>query len=1085
MHKQLKTKLTLIAILILLLGNAFSAFAQGEKTINGVVTDQVGTPIASATITYTDKGVLKGIITELDGRFQLSLPEEVRSFTVKFIGYADQKVEITDTRRSYDIVMASSEHNLDEVVVTGFQNIDRREFTGSVEKIKMVDIQQEGVISVDQMLQGQVAGVQIENVSGTTGSRSKIRIRGNSSISGNREPLWVVDGVVLEDAVSINPNELYSGDPSTLVSSAIGGINPNDIEEISILKDASATALYGTQAVNGVIVITTKRGKKDQFNIDYSGNVTLGLKPKVTDFYLMNSADRIALSEEMYQKDLLNYNNLDFYAGGFGTALKDYYNKSITEEEFQRQIHRLRGVNTDWFDLLFKNSVQTEHNLSISSGSERAQYFFSVNYFKDFGSTLGQNADRIIGNFRANYNLTDKLTLGAKINVSNKEQLIYNTNANPYTYALNTSRAIPEKNADGSDFYYTNSMAKMNIFNEIDNSFSNISNLDAQFQFDLDWKITPNLRANSIVAYRKTSAHIERIYTEHSNMANAYRENYLYYFIDITDDERPEDGESILPRGGLMQANDDRSTFFTNRNSLNWSKTINKHKIDLFGGWEYRSKIYDYNYTFGYGYEYYRGKSSNPSHLPIKQAEVEAKTPYYGLNTEPTYTLSYFGTATYTFNGKYTFNTNIRSDGSNQFGEAQRYRFLPIWSVGGNWNMTQEGFMQEQDIFKNLALRASYGLRGNVSGNYSPQLLTYYTLSYAMDPNDREEVLYIMEPPNPDLQWEKEHIYNLALDFDVKHRIRGSIEYYNRSNYDLIGEYPVSYVSGFQKVNLNWASMRNQGIELTFNTTNIQRKYFNYTTNLTFGYNHNRVLEASYDPTLRSLTESSTYVTPVVGKPMSGLYAFRFARLDERGVPLFYDGKGEEVYGMDLSERNLDALEYMGSREPVWSGGLTNTFSYKDFNLSLLFVYSGGNKIRLDDVYSYYYSDVNNVSKEMAYRWQLPGDERYTNVPAMLDLATQYDLQIQGFDTPHMYNTSNIRVVSAAYLKLRNVSLGYTLRKTKHEVNGFGDLHFQLQAQNLWTLAHKDLNGRDPESIVEGVNMPLLTSFTFGIKAAF
>ncbi len=1056
---------------------------QEKRTITGMVVDENGEGVIAATITYRVNGLLQGTTTQFDGSFELTIPTEVKSITINMIGYQENIVTL-DNKTHYDVKLNVSVQGLDEVVVTGFQNVDRREFTGSVQKVKMSDVQQPGIETVDKMLQGQVAGVQIENVSGTTGSRSKIRIRGNSSISGNREPLWVIDGVVMEDAVKINPNELYSGDPTTLVSSAIGGLNPNDIEEISILKDASATALYGTQAVNGVIVITTKRGKKDHFSIDYAGNFTVELKPEINDFYLMNSNERIMLSEEMFNKGLLNYNNLDYYAGGFGQAVMRYYDKSITEEDFQQEVYRLRSENTDWFDLLFKNAFKMEHNLSITSGTERAQYYFSLNYFKDYGSTIGQGTDRYIANFKANYNIAKNFTAGVKLNISNKDQQIFNTSTNPYVYAINTSRAIPVKEADGSDYYYTYNKTGMNIFNEIENSFSNLNNIDALTQIDLNWRIHKNVNLSSIISYRKTFAHVERIYTENSNTANMYRDNPNYYFIDSDDEDAPTEGVTILPRGGLMQTNDDRSTFFTNRNTISWSKIYGEHKVDLFGGQEYRSKIYDYSYMFGYGYEYYRGKTANPSYLPIKRAEVYSLDPYYGLNTSPTYLFSYFATATYTYKGKYTLNGNMRSDGSNQFGESARYRFLPIWSLGANWNITQEGFMKDQKLFSNLALRGSFGLRGNVSGSFSPQVLAYYDLSYAIDPNDKEEVLYIMQPPNPDLQWEKEHIYNLAVDFSFKNNINGSLEYYNRSNFDLISPYPVSMVTGFNMVNLNWASMRNQGIEFSVNATIIKTPEFSWATNFTFGYNKNEVLEAFYTPTLQTLT-SRNIVAPVVGNPMTGIYAFRFAGLDEAGIPTFYDADDNVVYGIDLSSRDMDALEYMGSSEPVYSGGITNTFTYKDFNFSLLFVYSGGNKTRLDPVYSYYYQDTENVSKEMVNRWQFPGDEQYTNVPAILDLETQYDLQIQGYNIPYMYNNSNIRVVDASYLKLRNAAVGYNLRKEVHKLYGIGDVHFQLQGQNLWSLTHKDLNGRDPEALIQGSNIPLQTSFTFSVKANF
>lgn len=1061
---------------------SLSVWAQ-NRTITGVVNDRNGEPVPGATITYIQYGSLKGSVTSVDGTFSLDIPESVKSLTIQYLGFEEYVLSLTDAT-TYTVILQEDQELLDEYVVTGFQKVDRREFTGSMKKVEMSDIEQLGEQSVDKMLQGQVAGVQIENVSGTSGSRSKIRIRGNSSISGNREPLWVVDGIVIEDGVKVNPNELYSGDQSTLVGSAIAGINPNDIESITILKDASATAQYGTQAVNGVIVVTTKRGTQGKTRINYSANFMTDLKPQITNFYMMNSDERIALSEEMLDKDLLRYNHLDYYSGGFGEALKAYNDKSITEEEFQREVYRLRQENTDWMDLLFKNSFRMEHNLSISSGTDKAQYFFSVNYFKDDGNTLGQSTDRYMANARANYNLSDKLTVGFKLTANAKNQRVFNTNANPYSYALNTSRAIPQYNTDGSDYYYTYNKTPFNVFNEIDNSYSNITNMEALFQLDGEYKITDELKFNTIVSYRGTNANVERNYTEKSNVANAYRYNDDYYFRDPDLVDGPVDGQTLLPRGGIVQINNDISKFFTNRNSLSWTKIFDQHKIDLMGGEEYRSSIRDYSYMVGYGYEYFRGRTANPSYLPIKQAEIYNGSPYFGLNSSPTYQLSLFGIATYTYGGKYTINFNVRSDGSNKFGEAQRFRFLPIYSVGANWNISQEDFMQNQDFFSNLALRGSYGLRGNVDGNYSPQVMAYYHMAYALDPDDREESLWVTSPPNPDLQWEKEHIYNIALDFDIKGRVNGSLEYYNRTNFDLVGPFPVSYVSGFESVNLNWASMKNSGVEVAINTVNIAHEKFRWSTGFTFGYNKNEVLEAYYNPSILSLTNEYN-ISPLVGRPMSGVYAFRYAGLDAEGVATYDDGKGNIVYGVDLASTDLDALEYMGSRDPLYSGGLTNTFNYKNWNLSVLFIYSGGNKIRLNPVYSFYYNDVENVSKEMANRWQMPGDEAYTDVPGLMTIDRQNEFLQAGYDIERMYNYSNIRVVDGGYVKLRNVALGYTLSAAQHKVNGLSDVQFILQGQNLWTLASKELNGKDPEAIIQGVNTPLLSTFTLGLKASF
>ena len=416
-------RLSLIVLLFLTTIHVFDSKSQDNLqpyTIKGTVTDDKGNPLPGATITV--KGTTTGVITGVDGEYTIQLKAGTNTIVFSFLGMESQEFMV-NKNQELNVSLLESSAAIEEVVVTGYQEVDKRTFTGSVGRLDSRQLQQIGGPDVSRMLEGTVAGVAVENVSGTFGSKVKIRIRGSSSISGNQEPLWVVDGVVLDDPVDVNPNQLYSGDPATLLSSAISGLNPNDIEEIQILKDASATAMYGTQAVNGVIVVTTKKGKTGDLNVQYNGGFTVVFKPSIYEYNVMNSKERMEFSEELYAKNLMDFSDLNRTYGAYGKLLADLAAKDTSQgntwlDDFDDNVRKYKQNNTDWFDELFKNSFVQEHSLSISSGSEKSQYYFSSSYFHDNGQTIGQHAKRYTANMRANFNIFSRLSVETILNES-------------------------------------------------------------------------------------------------------------------------------------------------------------------------------------------------------------------------------------------------------------------------------------------------------------------------------------------------------------------------------------------------------------------------------------------------------------------------------------------------------------------------------------------------------------------------------------------------------------------------------------------------------------------------------------------
>ncbi|ERJ59895.1 SusC/RagA family TonB-linked outer membrane protein [Sphingobacterium paucimobilis] len=1069
-----------------------------QQSVRGRVTDEAGKGLGNVTVKI--KGKPTTTTTDGQGNYSFSKLAGGDILVFSILGYQSQEVNPRD-RAEVNIVMKEETSGLDEVVVTGYQKIDKRTFTGSVGKVKPDELATASSGDVGKALQGMVAGVAVENTSGTFGTKSKIRIRGNSSISGNQEPLWVVDGVVLDDPVNVNPNQLYSGDAATMLSSAISGINPDDIEDIQILKDASATAMYGTQAVNGVIVVTTKKGKVGKAAVSYKNNFSLAMKPSIRSFNVLNSKERMEFSEELYDKNLVDFINVNATYGAYGKLQDQLSRKQITWDEFDDEIERAKSYNTDWFKSLFNNSLTHEHSASVSTGTDRAQFYMSGSYFRDNGQTRNQYTDRYSGNFKGNVNISDNFSITGTLYGSARNQRLFGAfnetevgslpqrdfDINPYTYARTTSRAMRPYDDDGNLEFYRANFAPFNILHEMDNNFVDVSLKEIKFQLDALWKITNNLHYASIISVRTTTAQSEHITTEQSNVAQSYRamdpsirNSNGKLYDDPFDDNQFK--ISVLPRGGILILDNNRGEFYTVRNTINYKPVFQNHSFDLMGGSELRQRKYNKHGFTGYGLEYNRGMTSSSDYRAIQRDQFGGKQ-YYGVGVNLHREASFFANLAYTYKNRYSMTLSSRADGSNRLGTSERFRFLPIWVVGASWNIDDEPFMRDIEILDYLKLRGSYGTRGNISGLGSPELLAYYGTTLQSNLDNIEELISITSPDNPFMQWEKEKMTNAALEFSVFKRASVTLEWYHRKNYDLIANVQVSRVSGFGTKTMNWADMKNEGFEITLNTKNVDNSNFKWSSIFTFGYNYNEVTRLQTNAAVVRQTVSQG--APLEGRPVSGLYSFRFASLNEEGLPLFYLANGGVSTSFSRYSTNLDILQYEGSREPLGSGGFTNQFHYKGFQASFLFTYGYGNKIRLNPFFASYYSDVMALDGELANRWSTPGDELYTNIPRIVDKETRAELLTASAEPFMSYNRSDIRVASGSYVRFKNIMLAYTLPSVLTKRFNLDKVQLTGQAQNLALWADPKLRGQDPEAIVSGISMPVATNYTLGLSLTF
>lgn len=877
-----------------------------KRTVKGLVLGEDGKPIPGVTI--IGKGTSFGTITLPDGRFVFDVPAQVEELIIKFVGLETQEIEIGN-KREFKIVLKSDVKVLDDVVAIGYQTVSKRDVVGAYTQIDAKDIENVAYSNIDQMLQGQVAGMMVTNTAVQVTAKPKITIRGTSTILGNQDPLWVVDGIIQPDFVDLDlSSEL--GDLTDIIGNQVSWLNPSDIESITVLKDASATAVYGSKASNGVIVVETKKGVEGKLNVNYSSSFSMRAAPNYGMFNMMNSKERINASIEAYNEGMLyNYVPLkqDYTYEGL---MRQYLDNEVTLDYFQEQLAFLETVNTDWFDALTQNSLSQTHNLSFSGGSSSVMYRASLSYTNNKGVEIGDQAQRYTATMRIDANPYKKLRVSLNMSASNNKNDGFGQGVSPYTYTLTTSRAIPLYDQNGDDVYYKersyynyNSDARenglgFNILNERENSYrlTNESRLSASA--NIIWSISDMFRYELVGGYTQNNKRTE-VYSgqETFYIADQYR-GYLYG--DYLQGS-PEYQAAILPHGGVLQPSTGEQTSFNIQNKLVFKYTLkDDHRFNAMLAHEIRSATSFDEGNMLWGYLPDRGQilisPTKPSSLvPIGSSSTSYEG--YGIladiynkrwkrNEQTDNYLSIFGTFAYTYKNKYTLNATVRSDESNRFGTDTNNRFKPTWSAGLAWSMDQEEFMQDIHWLNQAKWRFSYGLQGNALTNKSPELITtqgQYNSVYG------QYVSVISQLPNPNLTWEKTKNWNVGLDLMVFNKFTTSIEYYGRRSV-VVAQQEVPQYNGLDVLAVNGAEVTNHGFEYTVSFNPIKTKDFYWNIRLNAGKNFNTA-RFSYTPENLQinayLTGSSEYVLRE-GYDLSSFWSYSFAGLDSStGYPTF------------------------------------------------------------------------------------------------------------------------------------------------------------------------------------------------------
>jgi TonB-linked SusC/RagA family outer membrane protein len=1085
--------------------------------VSGRIVDDKGEPLPGASV--TEKGTKNYAMANNNGEFKINITRIGATLIFSSIGYISHEAA---AEANMKVTLKSNVQSLSDVVITGYQQIKKESLTGSVTKIKASDIQVASMGTLDKMLQGQVAGVAVETASAVFGTAPKIRVRGSSSLSGINEPLWVLDGVPLEAPLNIAPSELYSGGARNLLASALSGVNPEDIDDITVLRDATATAMYGTRAVNGVIVITTKRARKNMaLSINYSTNGTLTLKPSITDFDVLNSYEQTVLNEQIfktYQNSLMSFSAQT--SGAYSKLIYDRNVKSLTDEQFRAQVRDLKTINTDWFDYLYKNSFMQQHSVSASYGGENAFGRLSVSYYDDLGKTIGEKVKRYTVNLTSGYQLNKNLSADFMIKYSNRNQNNPGTQVNPFIYARDASRNMRPYDIYGNPEYYKRGYTDFNIIEEINNNYIRLNNSDFLAQVDVKYKFTDNLKLNGLFNTRVANNDVNEIQTEFSNYANQFRQMGIIdpdgFLLSINDRNprlyrNPANAlylptVSVLPEGGILDRETTTSKFYTGRLQLEWNALNNfkGHNITALAGAEITSNEQNGYFNRGYGY-LSSSRTTTPNYLALQRLIQATELPederrmYNGRNllagtnyyyTEYNrHTVSYYTNISYNYKSKYVVDLSLRNDAAN----ITSSRFTPTWAAGISWNLSNENFMKPiEQTLSNVKLRASYGLRGN-DGARGPALVAYLNNITRVYPAYNTTAVGILEPENTDLQFEKEHILNAGVDFTLFQYADVSANVYRRNNFDLLGNRQVAPSLGYSNKTFNWANMRNQGVELSINLRPV-KLVSDLRLNMMFNaaYNKNEVLSdlTGSNPTIFQIATSRGYA--MEGGPVSGLYAFKFAGLSNDGLPQYYNGKGEVVSTFVANSTNIKDLEYQGSRDPKYSGGFTPTLRYKNMSLSAAFVFNAGHVVRLADFYrggsiTSLFRDDQNTPGDFAYRWTAPGDEKYTVIPRLITDTDIENYNNAGFFNESIftaYNYNNMRTVNASYLRFRNLNFQYSFPELSRKLR-MQNFAIALEASNIAIWTSKRLKGQDPETLLGGLNIPPVKSFTISLNASF
>ena len=800
-------------------------------------------------------------------------------------------------------------------------------------------------------------------------------------------------------------------------------------------------------------------------------------------------------SSGVYGKMYQLLGEYDATSGQFGLA-----NTLEARADYLRQAEYR---NTDWFDELFSNAIQHNHSVSISTGTERAQTYASVSAMFDPGWTKQSKVERYTANLNNTFNISKKVTFNMIANASYRKQRAPGTlsaetdvvsgqinrsfDINPYSYALNTSRALDVNT------FYTRNYAPFNILHELEHNYIDLNVFDIRVQGELKYKPIQKVELGILGAFKYNQSAQNHSITDESNQANAYRamgtttirdaNQYLY--------KDPDDPFAlpitVLPYGGIYNKTTNKMNAWDFRATAAYNDVYaNDHIVNLYGGLEVNNIDRTADWFRGWGMQYSLGEIPNYAYQMFKQG-AEKNTDYFTLSNTHERRAAFFGTATYSYKGRYTINGTLRYEGSNKLGKATSARWLPTWNVSGAWNAHEEPWFNKtfKNVLTTATLKASYSLTAESGPSWVTNSLPVIKSFNPWRPSAglRESGLQESDRANGELTFEKKHEFNLGVQLGfLNNRINFELDWYKRNNYDLIGI--VNTQMGGMKYG-NVASMKSRGVEMSLSATPIKTQDFTWTANFIYSHTHNEVTELENVQRVIDLVSGSGFA--LEGYPVRSLFSIPFKGLNNEGLPTFLDQDGNitttGIYFQTRDKEKMGFLEYSGSVDPTDVGSFGNIFKYKGITLNVFITYSFGNVVRLDPVFKNRYNDLNSMPKEFANRWVVPGDEKVTTIPVIA--STRQNRNDTNLSYAYnAYNYSTERIAKGDFIRMKEISLGYEFPKKLIAPLNLNNLSLKLQATNLFLIyADKKLNGQDPEFYnTGGVAVPMPKQFTLTLR---
>ena len=1081
--------------------------------VAGVVTDDQGDPLPGVAVVI--KGKTIGIATDIDGKYEIYTPVG-STLKFSFLGMVSQE-HVVKNERTLNVVLEYESTQLDETVITGYNRTTTRRVTGSVAVVKVDDLVKESPLkNIDQLIQGQVAGVAVSNVSGRPGQSAKITIRGTATLVGDDGPLWIIDGVPLQkDIPKFSKGQLSSGALESIFSDGIASINPSDIENITILKDASATAIYGSRASGGVIVVTTKRGKAGPFRASFSSNLSLQTRPQ-RDANLMNSQEKLAFEQELWDEfsaPYFNTPNAQYPVVGIVGAIRSGQGeyKGWSTDQQNAYIEELGKTTTDWFDVLFRNTLSQSYNFSGSGGGENHSYYLSLNYMTNGGIIKKTNFDRYGASLKIDSRVNEKLSFEFDTDLSFMKSQNYVTygGTSPITYAYFANPYERPYNEDGSyradQSYFTlesyNGASTIrlpangfNLLREIYESTATDNGQTVSVRGSAVYRFNEQLRFTGLASYS---------YVTNNSASEVGKDTYTAWM------DRPFDNTATSDRtyGNKSQASSN-SHGFTLRGQLSYDKHFGKdHQISVLGGSEISWQKAESIQMKRYGYDPLTGNSS----IPIP-GTATGSTGYEdmvafgkiidglsGQSIVENARASFYFSADYTYRKRYTGSFSFRTDGANNFGKDEQ--FNPIGSIGFSWNADQESFFTAlKPVLSSLTLRTATGYTGNIVSNVYPQVIMNYSSDFRKTYEDYYRMGTISNPPNKHLRWEKTFDYKFGMDAGfLKNRFRLVAEYYFRKTSDAVSSVRVPSSIGYTSQSINTSELQNRGIELSLSATLVKTKDFSWNTTVNMAHNLNKLTK--YNPSVNSLPSS---VGNYLNYPVNSMFGGKVVGINPETGIYTYQLRPDVTANSDKEKRDSENyMFYLGTSNAPISGGFNMRFAYKELSLSVSGVYFMHAKVinnlsapkgysslsefktntgasndyytQENDLYRYHF----NASRDARNRWT-PDNPRTDANPRIIDAFG--DPLYLYMSNPTSYNiTKGSLLEDVSYLKVSSLSLFYSLPASLYRLRQIQSISLSLSVNNLFSLTN--YTGIDPET--PGAVYPMSRTYSFGVNLSF